>query len=152
MSILATIVAGAAGTALMTMVMTLIHFTGWARANMIRALGSFVTKSHKNSIVLGLLMHFGSGIVFAFPYAFVLSGLDLPTMGSMLRVGAIIGFVHGFVMSFVLVAMVAEKHPLEEFREVGFEVAVAHILGHVVYGVGVGALVSYFGVDFGITI
>ncbi len=42
-------------------------------------------------------------------------------------------------------AIVSDKHPLEEFRGADFEVAVAHIVGHVAYGVGVGLVVAVLG-------
>lgn len=148
MIILGTIVAGMAGTALMTLVMALIQHTGWARADMIRALGSSITGSYERSLVPGLMTHFASGIVFAFPYVLVLGGLDLSSHAGTIGVGALIGFVHGFVMSFILVAAVAEKHPLPQFQEAGFEVAAAHILGHIAYGVGVGATVAFLDIHF----
>ena len=149
MSILGTIAAGLAGTALMTLLMTVIHHTGWARADMIRALGSTVTGTYSGSLLPGLFIHFAFGIVFALPYVIVLSGLALPTIWAAIGVGALLGFVHGFVMSFILIAAVAEKHPLEQFQEAGFEVAAAHILGHIGYGIGVAATAVSLGIDFG---
>ena len=149
MSILETIIAGMAGTALMTLLMTFVHHAGWARADMIRALGSSVTGSYERSLVPGLMIHFASGVIFAFPYVLVLSGLDLPSAWGMIGVGVLIGFVHGFVMSFLLVAAVAEKHPLEQFQEAGFGVAVVHVLGHIGYGVGVATTATLLSIDFG---
>ena len=148
-TILQTIVAGLAGTALMTLSMTVIHRAGWAKADMIRALGSLVTRSYDRSLVPGILIHFASGSIFAFPYALVLGGLELPSTAAIIGLGALIGFVHGFVMSFILVAAVSEEHPVEQFREAGFEVAAAHVLGHVVYGVGVAAAAAMLAIDFG---
>ena len=46
---------------------------------------------------------------------------------------------------FVLVAAVAESHPLPEFREAGFSVAVAHWFGHIIYGLMVGAVIGLIG-------
>lgn len=37
-------------------------------------------------------------------------------------------------------ALVAERHPVEKFRRAGPEVAAAHIVGHVAYGLGVGLM------------
>ena len=61
------------------------------------------------------MIHVASGVAFAFPYVIVLTGLNLPIAGT-IGLGALIGFVHGFVMSFLLIAAVAEKHPLEQFQ------------------------------------
>lgn len=147
--ILETILAGLAGTAIMTLLMALIHHKGWARADMIRALGSCVTGTYERSIMPGLLIHFTSGILFAFPYVIVLGGVDVSSPAGIIGLGALIGFVHGFVMSFMLVAAVAEKHPVEQFQDAGFEVAAAHVLGHVGYGVGVATVAALLSIDFG---
>lgn len=148
-SILETIVAGIVGTALMTALMTLVNHSGWARADMIRALGSLATRSYENSVLPGLVMHFAAGAILAFPYVFILSGLSLPAAAGSIAIGGLMGFVHGFVMSFILVAMVAEQHPVEQFQDAGFEVAAAHVIGHVTYGIGVAATTVLFAIDFG---
>lgn len=150
MNFLETIAAGVVGTAVMTFVMSFVHERGWATADMIRALGSAATGSYERSFKPGLLIHFASGIVFAFPYVLILGGIALPSVWGTIGVGALIGFVHGFVMSFVLVAAVAEKHPLEQFRRAGFEVAAAHVLGHVSYGIGVATIAALLSIDFGL--
>jgi uncharacterized membrane protein YagU involved in acid resistance len=149
LSTLHTIAAGMAGMAAMTLVMTVIHRAGWANADMIRALGSCFTRRYENALLPGLVIHVVSGVAFAFPYALVLSGVGLTNSLATAGLGALIGFVHGFAMSFILVAVVAEKHPLEQFRNAGFEVAAAHIVGHITYGVGVGAVVGMLGVSYG---
>jgi hypothetical protein len=149
LTVLQTILAGVFGTALMSLLMTVIQGSGRANADMIRALGSLITRSRERALGPGLLIHFTSGALFAFPYAIILSGLRVPSIFGLLGVGALLGFVHGFVMSFLLVAVVSEKHPLEMYREAGVSVAVAHIAGHVVYGLGVGLIVGLLGIDFG---
>lgn len=144
-----TVLAGIVGTGLMSLLMTVIHRSGWANADMIRALGGIVTRSYEQALGPGLLLHFVTGAFFAFPYAFVITGLGFDTVAADASLGGLIGFVHGFVMSFLLVAAVAERHPVQQFREAGFEVAAAHVLGHVAYGVGVGATIGIFHVSFG---
>jgi hypothetical protein len=133
------VVAGIAGTVLMSLVMTFIHRGGWANADMIRALGSLVTKSYDNSLLPGLGIHYAIGALLAIPYTLILE-----TMGSlgplaMSGAGAAIGLFHGAAMSFVLLALVADNHPVQRFQDVGFEIAAAHVAGHVAYGFGVGA-------------
>jgi hypothetical protein len=54
----------------------------------------------------------------------------------------LIGFLHGFVVFFLLINMVAEHHPLPEFREVGVGVAAAHLVGHIIYGLVVGMILG----------
>jgi uncharacterized membrane protein YagU involved in acid resistance len=148
-NILETVLAGLAGTLVMTLLMSLVHHQGWARADMIRALGSCVTGTYERSILPGLLIHFALGILFAFPYVVVLGGLHMPSAAGIIGLGALIGFVHGFVMSFILVAAVAEKHPVEQFQDAGFEVAAAHVFGHVAYGAAVATVAALLSIDFG---
>lgn len=142
--------AGLVGTTLMTLVMAMIHRAGVANADMIRALGSWYTKSYDNALGIGLLVHYTAGLVFSIPYAVVLGafsdGGSLVTLG----LGALLGLAHGLVMSLLLVAVVSERHPVERFRAAGVDVAAAHVLGHVVYGVGVAIVVVVLGIDWGV--
>ena len=148
--VLGTIVAGLVGTALMTAVLTFIHTSGWANADMIRALGSLVTRRYENSVLPGLAIHFSVGTVFAFPYAIILRGTGVDHALAMPGLGVLLGLFHGVVMSYAMLAMVAENHPVERFRNPGFEVAAAHLVAHIAYGLGVGAMVALLGIDFGI--
>ena len=46
------------------------------------------------------------------------------------------------LVSLMLVWVVCEAHPLEEFREAGFAVGLAHFAGHVAYGAVVGLIIG----------
>jgi hypothetical protein len=46
------------------------------------------------------------------------------------------------------VALASERHPVAQYREAGMEVAVAHVAGHVIYGMGVAAVVQVLGIDW----
>ena len=131
---------GIAGTLLMSAVMTLIHRSNWANADMIRALGSYVTRRYENALAPGLVIHLASGILFAFPYTVALGLINATSSAGLILGGGLLGLVHGFAMSFILLAAVSEKHPVEQFRGAGLEVGVAHIVGHVFYGLGVGVV------------
>jgi uncharacterized membrane protein YagU involved in acid resistance len=120
--------------------MAFIHRSGWANADMIRALGSLVTRSYDTSLFPGLLIHFAAGVAFAVPYSLLLRTLDAMPGPAVAGIGAAMGLFHGAAMAFVLLALVAENHPVERFRDVGFEVAAAHVVGHVAYGLGVGVV------------
>jgi uncharacterized membrane protein YagU involved in acid resistance len=137
------LLAGVVGTALMTGSMHFIHRTGWANADMTRALGSLLTRRYQGSFVPGLVVHFLAGIVFAVPYLLILRSAGFAPLAANLVIGAAIGAFHGVAMSFVLMALVAEKHPVEQYRTAGPDVGAAHIAGHVAYGLGVG-LVAWF--------
>jgi hypothetical protein len=147
---LGTIVAGVTGTTLMTLVLTFIHSSGWANADMIRAVGSIITRRYENALLPGLFAHYLAGCVFAFPYVIIMRGTGVAPAIAMPGLGLLLGTFHGVVMSYVMLALVAENHPVERFRHPGFEVAAAHFVAHVAYGLGVGAVVALLGIDFGI--
>ena len=143
-----TIFAGFVGTLGMTFLMTIIHRVGWANADMIRALGSLVTRKYERSVIPGMTIHLASGILFAFPYAIVMGLVGTPSPGPMAGMGVVIGILHGIVFSFVLVAVVSEQHPVAKFQKAGPEVAVAHIAGHAAYGFLVGFTVGVLRIDW----
>lgn len=140
-----TIVAGIVGTAGMSLAMWAITKSGVANAGMIRAIGSLFTKSYGNSFNPGIIIHFISGILFAFLYVILISIFAPTSIAAAIGTGAMIGLFHGVAFAFLLVIMVAEHHPLEQFRAAGFEVAIAHLVGHIIYGILVGLVVGLTG-------
>ena len=130
----------------MSLVMWLITRSGLANADMIRAIGSIYTRSYSNALLPGFIMHFTAGIIFAFLYLVFLSLFSLGSVGAYIGMGAMTGVFHGLVVSFLLVVSVAEHHPLEQFQEAGSEVAVAHLFGHIIYGLIVGAVLGIAGI------
>lgn len=142
----ASITAGVLGTTVMTAFFYYIsRVAKIVNAKMVTAIGSVFTKETTEAWKVGLFLHYVSGIAFAMVYTFVFSLFQLEGMLFHGLVGLGFGFGHGFVMSFILVATVAEHHPLEEFRDAGVEVAVAHLVGHVFYGVVVGLTIGFSG-------
>jgi uncharacterized membrane protein YagU involved in acid resistance len=141
----ASVTAGLLGAAGMTGTMTLIDRLGLANAKMEVAIGSLVTKSRERAVGVGLTMHFVAGVCFSIFYTALFVILGVRGIAFSTAVGTIAGFVHGFAMSFILIIAVAEHHPLPEFQEAGFSVAVAHVVGHVVYGALVGLVLGVAG-------
>jgi hypothetical protein len=143
------IIAGVVGTSLMTGVMWFIHRAGWANADMIRALGSLVIRRYERSLPPGLLLHFAAGCVFALPYLLIVRSVATGNLAEIVAVTVAIGLFHGAAMSFILMALVAESHPVERFRTAGVDVAAAHLAGHVAYGLGVGLAAGLIGPRLG---
>ncbi len=137
--ILLPIFGGFIATLGITLVLWIIDKTGWTKADMVRAVGCLFTKSLDNALKIGLMIHFTAGIIISGVYLHVLSLLNLPNFLSTVIVGALIGFVHGFVVGFGIVIF-AEHHPVEQFQEADFQVAVAHVVGHIVYGLLLGII------------
>ena len=117
---------------------------------MIRALGSLVTRRYGGSFGWGLVIHLLSGMLFAIPYTAILGGLGPMGLLMSAGLGGIMGLFHGFVMSLVLLGVVTERHPLKRFQKAGFEVAIAHIVGHVAYGIAVGVVGHALSIDWGL--
>ncbi|MCB1166058.1 MAG: hypothetical protein KDK33_07895 [Leptospiraceae bacterium] len=149
-TVLNTILVGILATLAMSAFMYSIHTSRLANADMVRALGSLVTRDKDSGLLAGLITHVVGGIMFAFPYCFVVSVFPESDLLTPLLIGGLAGFFHGFVFSFVMIALVAENHPIEQFRQAGVSVAVAHILGHIVYGLVAGALVYLLGIHYGV--
>ena len=132
------VLAGIAGTAVMSLVMALIHKLGWANADMVRAIGSVYTRSYKTALLPGLFVHFGAGILFAFLYAVLVAVAPVQTTGGTILVTLCTGLFHGMSMGMILAVAVAEHHPLPEFRNAGVGVVLSHVVGHIFYGLTVG--------------
>jgi uncharacterized membrane protein YagU involved in acid resistance len=147
-SILVIIISGILGTGGMSFVMWLINRSGLANADMIRAVGSIYSRSYENALLPGIIMHFTAGIIFAFLYVVFLSIFSLGSVGAYIGMGAMTGVFHGLVVSFLIVVLVAEHHPIEQFQKAGAEVAVAHLFGHIIYGLIVGAVIGIAGIRF----
>ena len=148
MFVILAIVAGLTGTVAMSLVMWFIHERAWANADMIRAVGSLVTKRYDNALLPGFLLHILAGILFAFVYLIILRATGISNWFVIMQIGLALGTMHGAAMVFVLMAM-AEKHPLEQFRVAGPAVGWAHVIGHMAYGTGVGLAVGLIGPHLG---
>jgi len=143
------ILSGLVGTALMTGVMWFIHRSGWANADMIRAIGSLVTRRYEGSLLPGMLLHLAAGCIFAIPYLLIIRSVGADRLFEMVAISLAVGVFHGGAMIFVLLALVADTHPVERFRKAGAEVAWAHIVGHAAYGIGVGLMAGLLGPSMG---
>ncbi len=146
--VLQTILAGILGTGGMTFVMWLINRSRLANADMMRAIGSLYTRSYENSLLPGFIIHFGVGSIIAFLYTAFLSIFYLRSVIAFSALGGMLGLLHGLVVSFALVVLVAENHPLEQFQKAGSEVVVAHMVGHIIYGLIVGTVIGIMGINF----
>lgn len=136
------VIAGLLGGAAMLTAMWLMTRGGLAKGNMVVALGGMITKSRENALRVGLIVHAISAIGFAMVYAMAMLWLGATEMPQALMIGVAAGFFHGLVVSLMLVWVVAEGHPFEEYNEAGLAVGLSHLAGHIVYGAVVGLVVG----------
>lgn len=134
--------AGILGALAMTSIMRLLAKTQWARGDMIIAVGSLLTRSRDNAFLVGCFMHLISAIFFGVIYTLILLTIGMTDWPEGFFVGAFFGVFHGLVVSLSLCWVVADQHPVEEFQQVGFSVAVTHFIGHMVYGAVVGFVIA----------
>lgn len=144
LEVLLTLVAGLMATAAMTAVMYSVNAYGLASGDMMRAIGSYVTRRYDKSLTTGILIHFAGGLIFALLYLLIWRIMDVQKPIILLYSGALMGLAQGLVVSILLVIMVAEHHPLAKFRKAGFRVALIFVLGHMIYGLVLGAVLGLF--------
>lgn len=136
------LIAGVIGGLAMELVMWLIARGGLARGDMILALGSLITKARANAYRVGLAVHATAAIGFALVYVLLMVMLGYNRMPSSLMIGLAAGTLHGIIVSLMLVWVVADHHPLEEFKEADLLVGLSHMAGHVAYGAVIGLIVG----------
>ena len=137
---LISLMSGFFATLCMVVIMETITRSQLANADMVRAIGSIFTKDYDNSLKPGLILHFVSGLIFTSIYfaAFKFFLLDKTVLAPVL--GLVGGFFHGIFITLLLVNLVAKYHPLSKFRETGFYMASAHVVGHMVFGLALGVM------------
>ncbi|MES2693792.1 MAG: hypothetical protein V4773_09995 [Verrucomicrobiota bacterium] len=126
----------------MEAVLWVVGTVGWAKADMIVALGSLLTRTRNHAWRVGAIVHATAAIVFAVLYTLVMLKLGYTGMPQAMMLGLGMGFLHGLMVSLGLVWVVAEQHPLEEFNDAGLAIGLSHILAHVAYGGVVGLVVG----------
>lgn len=134
--------AGFCGALAMTVVMRTISRTRIGEGDMIVAVGSLLTRSRENAKLVGVIMHGISAVAFGQIYTALLIGLGANTWPGGLVAGLGLGVFHGIVVSLTLVWIVADHHPLPEFRQAGPAVFLEHFAGHAAYGATVGLVIA----------
>ena len=136
------LVAGVGGGLAMQLAMRLIAHGGHVKGDMILALGSLITKSRDNAYRVGLIVHATAAIGFGLVYTLLMVTLGYTHMPISLMLGLGVGALHGLIVSLMLVWVVADQHPLEEFKETDLLVGLSHMAGHVAYGGVIGLIVG----------
>jgi hypothetical protein len=137
--------AGALGAGMMSLFVWALTEMGISDVRMLAVIGTLVTRKQENASMVGGFIHLAAGMIFGVFYGYVLVSINHPGVGLNMLYGAVAGFLHGLIVAMILVAMVADEHPLKEFRQRGLSVAMAHWVAHLLYGLVVGAIIGASG-------
>ena len=143
------ITAGFVGSLLMLAFVGVVHKLKIAHADPVHALGSLFTGKAEKQVFPGFFLYLGGGVCLA-TLMFVL--MDLVTPGNTwfaVLGGGIIGFGLGWIPTEASVYFIAKRHPLEEYRKLPMPTVLTYVLGHLVFGLGVGFVYGVSGICTG---
>jgi hypothetical protein len=126
------------GTAAMSAFLLLPRWLGMGKIDVIPAVGALITGKTENAFSIGYIVHFASGIVFAYIYWGLLLVMKLPIVWWAF---AMAGCIHGIVVMLLVSITVMEHHPIARYHERGPMTGLAQLIAHIVYGVVVGLIV-----------
>lgn len=131
-----TILGGIVATLAMTMLMLIAPMMGMPKMNTGEMLGGMMG----GSVVLGWMMHFVIGIIFAYAYVLLLNN-KLPIANNYMR-GAIYGFIV-FIFAQIVMATAGAMGMMPEMPKDNMAMMIAgSIMGHLVYGTVLGAFIK----------
>jgi hypothetical protein len=131
---------GVAGTIGMTVFLLLPRWLGWAHVDVIRAGGALVVGSaNRFAFPVGMAIHIGMGIGFAFVYYGFLSLSSLPFNA---LTGLLLGSLHGVVAMLLVSILIMEHHPNSRYHNRGPATGLAQLGAHMLYGGIVGSIVG----------
>jgi len=111
------------------------------RVDMLVALGSYFTGTVDNAATIGSVIHGLAGIAFGVVYFLIMNAMSALIFPYALFLGMGFGFFHGLVMSYCLMFIASERHPIEAYRKATLEEGLLHLVGHIIFG-GVAGLVG----------
>ncbi len=126
-----TVLGGIVGTAIMTIIIFIAPMMGMPKMSPPKLLAGMMNMS----IIVGWIMHFIIGIIFAAVYTFLLAS-KIKTSNLYVK-GAVFGII---VFIFAQIVMAATGAPKPEGSMM--MLAVGSIIGHVIYGIGVTKVVG----------
>lgn len=131
---------GITGTLAMTVFLLIPRWLGWAHIDVIRAGGSLVVGSeNRSAFPVGMAIHVGMGIVFAFVYYGFLSLSSLPFNA---LTGLLLGSLHGVIAMLLVSILIMEHHPNSKYHNRGPATGLAQLGAHMVYGTIVGSIMG----------
>jgi hypothetical protein len=138
-SILPLFIGGICGTLVMTIFLLVPRWVGLGKIDVMPAVGSLILRREQNVFVVGLLVHLGMGMIFAFVYAAFLGLSRLPFNA---MTGALLGSVHGVIVMLLVAIAIMEHHPVARYHAKGLSTGISQLVAHALYGLTVGTVVG----------
>lgn len=123
----------------MSAFLLLPRMLGLGKTDIFLAVGALITRKPDKAFSYGYMVHFVSGIVFAYIYWGLLVLLNLPVVWWTFGLA---GFIHGIIVMLLVCIVIMEHHPIARFHERGPMTGLSQLLGHILYGVVVGLIVQ----------
>lgn len=127
---------GIVGTAVMTAVMMIAPMMGMPKMSP----PSILSMMMGFPIIVGWLMHFMIGIIFAMAYAFIFINLVNKVSNNILK-GAIFGMA-AFAFAQIMMAIMGMMFPMPPMEGSMMLMMVGSIMGHVIFGITVATFVK----------
>ncbi len=126
------IAAGIVGTIVFTIVFLIAPLMGMPKMNPPEMLAAMMSVS----VVIGWIMHFMIGIIFAFAYVYIISGWLAKINNQVLKgvVFGVIVFVFAQIAMKIISAMIGGMAPSSDSM---FLITMGSLVGHIMYGIGV---------------
>lgn len=133
------LLAGCAGTSVMTVFLFIPRWAGWSKVDVIRAGGALVVGMNSKAFVTGMGIHLLMGVGFSYLYAAFLGLSHLPFNA---LTGSLLGSLHGVVVMLLVAILIMEHHPVARYHERGPATGLAQLGAHILYGATVGWVVG----------
>ena len=130
------IIAGIVGTAVMTMIMFIAPMMGMPKMNP----AEMLSMTMGFPLIVGWMMHFMIGIIFAFSYTFFFIGLVKKVNNNILK-GAIFGMA-AFVFAQIMMAIMGAMMTMPPMEGSKVLIMIGSIMGHVVFGIVIALFVK----------
>jgi hypothetical protein len=123
----------------MSALLLLPRWLGIGKIDVIPAVGALITSKAENALSIGYVVHFTSGIIFAYIYWGLILSMKLPAVWWTFGFA---GSIHGIIVMLLVCIAVMEHHPIARYHERGPMTGLAQLIAHIVYGLVVGLIVQ----------
>jgi hypothetical protein len=138
------LLSGVVATLLMVAVMYALVWRGFHHGDMIRVLGSDLTEKPKRYFSMGMTIYFATGVLLSWVYYLVLDFFKFDSVLVSNGFAGFMGFSQGFILMHFYVEELGARHPIKLYKKFWIPIAVAHWLGHWIYGASIGSLISAY--------